>query len=33
MWQGPAPGPYSMSADAEANAAISALHDNLCQPN
>jgi hypothetical protein len=33
MWQGRAPGPYSASADAAANAQIAALHDSLCRPN
>jgi len=33
MWEGTPPGPYNSTADAAANAQITALRDNLCKPN
>jgi hypothetical protein len=33
MWQGTSPGPYSRSADAAANQAITGLGDRQCHPN
>jgi hypothetical protein len=32
-WQGNAPGPYDKTADAAANAQITALGDPHCKPN
>jgi hypothetical protein len=33
MAEATSPGPYDQALDATANAAISAMHDNLCKPN
>jgi hypothetical protein len=33
LWEGVPRGPFDKAADAEANAAITALHDSLCRPN
>ena len=33
MWEGPAPGPYDASADADANTKIAALDDGKCAAN